>query len=364
MEHADCIVIGAGLVGLAIARALSPYQQVIVVEQHPLACSETSSRNSSVIHAGIYYPSNTLKASLCIEGRQALYHYCQEHDIAHQRCGKLILAQNDEEIIALKALQEQAIRNGVSDLHFCDAKELSQREADVRAKAGLLSPNTGIIDTHAYAQQLMRDIEQKNSHIVYKQRVTHIEHIATGFVLTLNDSDTLHCNTLVNAAGLHAQQLATFISPAHLIPAVHYVKGHYFSYHGKHSIKHLLYPMPSSHLTGLGIHATLGIHGELRFGPDTLSIEQVDYQFAATSAHFIHAIERYFPTLDSTQLKPDFTGIRPKIAGNGFSDFHIHGPNIHGITNYVQLFGIESPGLTASLAIGSYVHQLLHSANP
>lgn len=361
MEQVDCLVIGAGAVGLAIARALGSDREVIVAERHPGPGQETSSRNSGVIHAGLYYPGHFLKTRLCIEGRQALYRYCEQHAINHQRCGKLVVACTPEEIPPLRALHAQALANGINDLQWLEQAALQQREPQVQGCAALLSPSTGIIDSQAYIQQLASDIEGQGGHIAYRQTVTAISKTASGFVLSLNHNDHIHCQTLVNAAGLEAQQLAAQLCPPDSIPTRQLARGHYYQYQAASPFRHLVYPLPVARNAGLGIHATLDLSGRLRFGPDVEIIETVDYQFnSSNKAAFLQSIRRYFPDVDADKLQPDFTGIRPKIdAGSGVQDFIIQDATNHGIANYVQLFGIESPGLTASLAIAGHVRQQL-----
>lgn len=368
MEHLECIVIGAGAVGLAIARALSSTSEVAILEQHQGFGEETSSRNSGVIHAGIYYPPDFLKTRLCLEGNRQLYQYCQQHNIPHKACGKLVIASHADEIPALKTLESQAKSNGIDNLQWLNQSEVAAKEPNIRAVAALFSPSTGIIDSHAYLQQLCSDIISNGSHVLYRQTVTGICKTGKGFMVTINDHEQIQCNMLVNAAGLSAQAIAALITPAHCIPQRLLGKGHYFSYVTKRPFQHLVYPLPQKNNSALGIHATLDMAGNIKFGPDLEYVDSIDYRFEHDKkAAFCAAIQRYYPQLDADQLQPDFTGIRPKIqteatpVQNNIEDFVIQDASTHGITGLVNLFGIESPGLTASLAIGEYVkQQLLH----
>lgn len=362
MEHIDTVVIGAGVAGLAIARALGADREVAVLERHPCSGHETSSRNSGVIHAGLYYPQHFLKTRLCIEGREQLYSYCRTHNIPHRRCGKLLIATTAAEVPALQQLQRQAEANGVSGLQWLDKTAVNEREPEIQAAAALYSPDSGIIDVPAYLQQLECDIRSNGSHVLHSQTVSAIARTAGGFVVTTNGTDSIHCQTLVNAAGLAAQEIAAPVTPAQHIPARHLAKGHYFAYRGTAPFRHLVYPLPERNATGLGIHATLNLQGNMRFGPDAGYVDTIDYGFAENrQAAFAAAIRRYYPALDESRLAADFTGIRPKIqaATDSVKDFRIDAASVHGVPGLVNLFGIESPGLTASLAIGEYVHQLL-----
>lgn len=362
METIDAIVIGGGVVGLAIARALSRHLQVCVLEQEKLPGTQTSSRNSGVIHAGLYYPQHFLKSTLCIEGRQKLYQYCRDHNIAHQACGKLLLAVSNDEIGKLKHLQQQAASLGVR-LDWLSAEALAEKEPQVQAKAALYSAASGIIDSSQYMLQLQADIEQSGSFVACQQQVTHIECNDQGFSLEINHSDRIQCCYLINAAGLQAQTIAKMIGTPN-VPPLYYCKGQYFSWQAPSPFSHLIYPMPLANNQGLGVHATLDLAGRVRFGPDAHYIDSIDYQNDDSArAQFAAAIRPYFPVVSEDKLQADYCGVRPKLskAGEPMQDFVIQDKTQHGIENLIQLFGIESPGLTASLSIADYVSERLRT---
>ena len=357
METADCVVIGAGAVGLAIAARLAATREVIVVERAATFGSETSSRNSEVIHAGIYYQPGSLKARLCRRGRDLLYAYAAERGIPHRRLGKLIVAARAEERSELDRLQVLAEANGVDDLLTMDQAAIRDLEPEVEAHAGLWSPSTGIIDSHQLMLSLVGDIERAGGAIAYNAPVIGGEAAAGGIRLRAGDAD-LFCRTVINAAGLWAPAVARSIVglPSSAVPRQCLAIGHYYALAGKSPFRHLVYPVPEP--GGLGIHATLDLSGAARFGPDVRWIEAVDYRFDdSRRADFIAAIARYWPAVVGATLQPAHTGIRPKLAGPGgsFADFKIDGPVVHGVPGLINLFGIESPGLTAALAIAEAV---------
>jgi len=360
-HEADIAVIGAGIVGLAIARVLAQNHSVVVLEKNARPGLETS------IHAGLYYPSNSLKTQLCMQGRAQLYRYCEQHQIPHKRCGKLIVATHAAEETALRALQQQAAANNVH-LQWWDQTQTQRAEPALRVSAALFSPDSGIVDTTAYAFQLAADIQQRGSDIVTHCTVEHIASHPDGFDIATRSGDvahTLRVKQLVNAAGLQAQTLAmrTDGLDARHIPPLYRCKGDYFRFAKSSPFSHLIYPLADKNAPGLGIHATLDLHGVLRFGPDA---EYTDSDSYAVAEHkrelFYSAIQRYFPALDATDLIPDYAGIRPKLQAPSasFCDFAISSARDHGITGLVNLFGIESPGLTAALAIADHVAALLH----
>ncbi|NRB39327.1 MAG: NAD(P)/FAD-dependent oxidoreductase [Pseudomonadales bacterium] len=369
MADIDCIVIGAGAVGLAIARQLSTRCEVAVLERNAHIGMEISSRNSGVIHAGLYYPASFLKTRLCLQGQHLLYSYCQKHNIPHQRCGKLIVACNKEEIPALHKLQAKAQSLNINT-QLLNSAELQAKAPAVKAQAALYSPDTGIIDTAAFMQQLEKDIHDNGSQVLTNHTVTKIDASGHDFIVHFdvnNQSLQIRCKKLINACGLQAQFISQQLlaSPAPVTPERYLCKGQYFAYTGKHQSKHLIYPLPNANHTGLGIHLTLNIDGCIKFGPDAHYIEakeKLDYAVnIADKAHFFKAIRRYLPEISIDDLQADYSGIRPKLTGPNqtAADFIIAGPLEHGINNLIQCFGIESPGLTASLAIGEYVETLL-----
>jgi L-2-hydroxyglutarate oxidase LhgO len=359
----ECLVVGAGVVGLSIARALqSSGLQTFLVETNDHFGMETSSRNSEVIHAGIYYPEGSLKARLCVEGKYRLYAYCEEHNIAHRRIGKLIVATNPEEVPLLNRYLSSASANGVTDLRWVEQDELTQMEPAVNAVRALHSPSTGIIDSHAYMQALLDDFEMAGGHFVRGTQIVDGAIHDRGTTLRDNMGDSYRAKRLVNSAGLSATMLARKIAgfPAEHIPESHFAVGHYYVLQGKSPFNRLVYPVAVD--GGLGVHVTLDIMGSARFGPDVRWIDTVDYSFDDTRrADFIAAIKRYYPGLDANDLQPGYTGVRPKIsrAGELAVDFEIQDAHTHGVPGLVNLFGIESPGLTASLAIAERVREIL-----
>lgn len=372
--HTDYLVIGAGVIGLAIAKTLSDAgKECLVVEKQGLFGEETSSRNSEVIHAGIYYPEGSLKAKLCVEGKHQLYQYCQTRSIDHNPLGKLIVATSADEENQLSAIASKAQANGVLDLSLQSQSQVNTLEPRVKATSALLSPSTGIIDAHQYMLALVGDIEDASNAIVYKAEVLGIDQTSQGWLVTINNQGehlAVQCRWLINAAGLHANALARLYVED--VPALHYCRGLYFSYSGAPVFQHLIYPVPEKNTVGLGIHATLDMAGQVKFGPDTHYLDTIDYRIpepealATIKSNWVQAIQRYFPSLDERRLQPSYAGIRPKLNGLGepAQDFRIESPNEHGLSNLIHLFGIESPGLTSSLAIGKYVLQLIDQCEP
>jgi L-2-hydroxyglutarate oxidase LhgO len=356
VESVDCVVIGAGVVGLACARRLAlDGHEVVVVERRGRIGEETSSRNSEVIHAGIYYPTDSLKAKLCVAGKARLYEYCRERALPHRRCGKIIVASEPAQEAALQGYAIQAERNGVR-LEWLDAAQVNALEPAVRASAGLLSESTGIIDSHAYMVSLQGDLESAGGVVAFNTEVLDLG-IERG-LRVLTSTVTLECRRLVNAGGLWAPDLARRLDPS--APRAFYASGHYFTYSGPAPFERLVYPVAEP--GGLGVHVTLDLAGQVKFGPDVTWLDGVDYTFDETRlAGFVESIRRYFPAVEPARLQPGYTGIRPKIAGPGEpnADFRIDGPETHGIGGLVNLLGIESPGLTASLAIADLVAERL-----
>lgn len=353
-DRVDAAVIGAGVVGLACARALARQGlDVVVLERHPQIGTETSSRNSEVIHAGIYYPTGSAKAALCVAGKQALYRYCEEHGVPFRRCGKLIVATDKSQIPVLQSYQAQAEANGVAPLPWLTGTEVMAMEPAVRAVAGVWSESTGIIDSHAYMLALQGDLEAAGGMLALGTEVLGMSTGAGGLTLRTSELD-LAARWVVNSAGLSAPQVASWVTAD--APRGWYARGHYYAYEGRAPFSHLVYPVAEA--GGLGVHVTLDLGGQARFGPDVVWIDGVDYTFDdSRRAAFETAIRHYFPGLDARRLHPGYTGIRPKISGPGTAaaDFRIDGPGFHGVPGLINLLGIESPGLTASLAIAERV---------
>lgn len=364
-ERLDCVVIGAGVVGLAIARALVERgRNVTVIEAESAIGKGASSRNSEVIHAGIYYPSDSLKARLCVKGKEALYAYCRERDIPHNRIGKIIVALSSEQEAILDGYLGQARANGVDDLVWLSREELREREPQIAGVRALFSPSTGIVDSHAYMASLDADIHAGDGTVVLNSPV--LRGSASGGAISLEiggrDPVTVEAASVVNAAGLAAQEVARSIDglPGRAVPRRYLAKGCYFSLSGRPPFRHLVYPVAEE--GGLGVHVTLDMGGQARFGPNVMWIDSIDYGFPpGLKGAFAEAIERYYPGLNRDRLQEGYTGIRPKLSGPGApnADFVIQGPSAHGVKGLVNLFGIESPGLTASLAIADYVADMV-----
>lgn len=375
MDRFDVCIVGAGVIGLAIASELSRHasmrgRSIVVLERESSFGQHTSSRNSEVIHAGIYYPQNSLKARLCVRGKQLLYEHCERYDVPHKRTGKLIVAQ-ETQLTDLEQITIKAQANGVSDLTWLDRKELARLEPAVSASAALRSPSTGIIDSHRYMDSLLRLAEQSGVQFAPHTEVVGVEPVAAGFHIdcrilqrTQKERYSFIATTLINCAGLEAQALAGRIAglPPECIPPLYLCKGDYFAYSGKSPFKHLIYPVPEKNTAGLGIHGTLDLSGQLRFGPDAHYVETLDYTVdPGKASRFAESIARYFPAISAQQLTPAYSGMRPKLvpADSPAADFQIEECSAKGFPGLLQLFGIESPGLTASLAIGEYVTTLV-----
>jgi L-2-hydroxyglutarate oxidase LhgO len=364
-ERIECAVIGAGVVGLAIARKLAMSgREVVMLEAETAFGTHTSSRNSEVIHAGIYYPTGSIKAKLCVSGRKALYRYCAEHDVHHNRIGKVIVACDETELATLKKYKALAESNGVDDLQMLSGDALAAMEPEVRCVAGFLSPSTGIIDSHGLMLAYLGDAESHGAALALASPVIsgHVEN--DGIVLDVGGAEpmSLMCKMVINSAGLGTQAVARTIAgiAPDTIPPTHYAIGHYYTLSAPAPFRRLVYPVARQ--DWLGVHVTLDLGGQVKFGPDFEWIDRVDYRFdAGREAAFYKAIRRYYPGLRDGTLQPGYTGIRPKSHGPSepAPDFLIQGRNAHGIPGLVNLYGIESPGLTSSLAIADYVAALL-----
>ena len=367
-ERVECVVIGAGAVGLACARRLAMAgREVVVLEAAEAVGTETSSRNSEVIHAGIYYPAGSFKARACVEGKHFLYDYCAERGLPHKRIGKLIVAGDESRIPELKALQARAAANGAPDLELLTGAEVRALEPAVRAEAGLLSPSTGIVDSHALMLAFQGDAEARGATIAFHAPVVRGRALEDGVELEVGGAEpmTLAAGLVVNSAGLAAPAVARRIDglDARHVPPAYFAKGSYFSVAGRQPFRRLVYPMPEASV--LGVHVTLDLAGQCKFGPDLEWLETPDYDVdPARAARFYDAVRRYYPELADGALQPAYAGIRPKIHGPGEPqpDFLLQGPQTHGAPGLVNLFGIESPGLTASPAIADEVARLAGAA--
>jgi L-2-hydroxyglutarate oxidase LhgO len=366
MDEVECIVVGAGLVGLAVARALARAgREVVILEAEDAIGTHTSSRNSEVIHAGIYYPKGSLKARACVEGRQRLYEYCETHGVPHRRCGKLIVATNENQVPELKHIQEKAHENGVADVVEIPAAEAMRMEPALHCVAALLSPSTGIIDSHALMLAYLGDAEDAGAMLALKSPLTKVAVSNSGFEVHSTEA-RIKSRIFINSAGVRAPSVARSMTgfPGNKVPPEYYAKGNYYSLTGRPPFSRLVYPVPEP--GGLGVHVTLDLAGQARFGPDVEWIgsfdPRTDYAVdPKRSERFYAAIRRYWPALPDGALAPGYSGIRPKISGpkEPAADFVIQGPAQHGVAGLVNLFGIESPGLTASLALADDVAALL-----
>jgi len=364
MDKVECVVIGAGVIGLAVARRLAQAgREVIVLEAAEGIGTVTSSRNSEVIHAGIYYPAGSLMARMCVGGKRALYQYCSEHGVPHRNCGKLIVATTANEAAKLQSIRAHAEANGVLDLQILSCDAARALEPALNCDAALLSPSTGIIDSHAFMLALRGDAEDAGAAFAFHAPLLHARAAGGRIELDAGGSApiSLACRLLVNAAGLSAAAVARGIDgmPIDLIPPAYLAKGNYFSCSAKAPFSHLIYPVPEP--GGLGVHLTLDMAGQARFGPDVEWVDTIDYAVdPARAARFYPAIRRYWPTLPDGALMPSYSGIRPKIVPPAVAvqDFLIQGPRDHGVDGLINLFGIESPGLTSSLSIADHVGEL------
>ena len=360
METADCVVIGAGVVGLAVARAMARKgREVLILEAEDAFGTATSSRNSEVIHAGIFYPHGSLKERFCVEGRDKLYAFCDEYRITYRRTTKLVYAAVESEIAALKQLQAHAAKSGVY-MTWMTAADAKRIEPELHCAAALHSPLTGIVDSHGYMLALLGDAEAHGATIAYNSPVTGGRGADGGVVLTVGGAEGMEftARTVINCAGLGAQALSRSIAGLRPngVPPQHYAKGNYFYLSGKPPFTRLIYPLPGP--ASLGIHYTLDLSGQARFGPDLEWVDRIDYAVDEGRVGAFYAeIRRYWPALADGALRPGYSGIRPKIQGPGepLKDFVIAGPEVTGVNGFIALYGIESPGLTSSLAIADAV---------
>jgi L-2-hydroxyglutarate oxidase LhgO len=361
MDKVECVVIGAGVIGLAIARQIAQAgREVIVLEAAEGIGTVTSSRNSEVIHAGIYYPAGSLMARMCVSGKQRLYEYCRDHGVPHRNCGKLIVATTPNETAKLQSIVAHANANGVLDLQTLTGEAARDLEPALKCDAAVLSPSTGIVDSHAFMLALLGDAEEAGAAFAFHTPLLGAKATDEGITLDVGGESplTLQCQLLINAAGLGAPDVARSIDgmPADRIPHAYLAKGNYFSCNARAPFSRLIYPVPEP--GGLGVHLTLDMAGQARFGPDVEWVETMDYEVdPARAEKFYPAIRRYWPSLPDNALMPSYSGMRPKIVPPAVAvqDFLIQSPRDHGVAGLINLFGIESPGLTSALAIADYV---------
>jgi len=366
MDRVQAVVVGAGVVGLAVARALAQAgRETIVAETQAGIGQGVSSRNSEVIHAGLYYAPGSLKARLCVRGKELLYALCASHGVEHSRCGKLTVANSEDEVRALRALQDRAAANGVP-VEFLSADEAHALEPALRCIAALHSPSTGIVDSHGFMLALQGDLERAGGMVALGSRVVSARlsrRAGEPHVLRFADGTELGCDVLVNSASLHAPALARRFEglDARFVPREWFAKGNYYALSGRAPFTHLIYPAPAD--AHLGTHLTLDLGGQAKFGPDiewldVAAPEQIDYAVDPARAEGFYAeVRRYWPELPDGALAPSYSGVRPKIHGprEKAPDFRIDGPALHGVPGLVNLFGIESPGLTSALAIAEHL---------
>ncbi len=369
MEKVKIIIIGAGAVGLSVAAELSrSHKDIVVVERSPSFGQETSSRNSEVIHAGIYYPKDSLKSKTCLEGKELLYEFCARNDIPHKRVGKLIIALDKNEMKDLERLFSRGRENGVSDLTLISKAEVRKEEPNINAEGAIYSPSTGIFDTHSFMKSLAYIFEKNGGQVAYNTEVTGIAKTGSGYEVTVTDSRkdsfTLKSDIVINSAGLNSDRVAALVGLKKAEYRLKYCKGDYFRLTGSKDagIKHLVYPVPKEEGGGLGIHLTLDLAGSIRLGPDDEYVETVDYNIDPSKAKlFYESVKTFLPFVEFSKIYPDTSGIRPKLQGDGegFRDFIIRHEEASGLPGFINLIGIESPGLTASLSIAKMVAKIL-----
>ena len=373
MDRADITIIGAGVIGLAIAaRVANEKRDVYVLEKNSTFGQETSSRQSEVIHSGIYYPKDSLKARLCVEGKTLLYELCERHQIAHKRLGKIIVATDESEIEQLKVLLDRGVINGVTGLKMLSGPELGKLEPNMRGVAALFSPSTGIIDSYALMRYFLGKAKNRGARIVYKSKVVGIERVGSECRVVVRngmESFSFMTRVLINCAGLESDKVAKLagIDVGKADYKLHYCKGEYFSLASSKAklVRHLIYPVPQIDGAGLGIHVTLSLEGRVRLGPNARYVDEIDYAVDSSQKKgFYESVRKFLPFIEYDDLEPEMAGIRPKLQGPGedFRDFIIRDEYEKGLPGLINLVGIESPGLTASPAIAEYVGSIVDKA--
>lgn len=373
MMDADITIIGAGVVGLAIAEKLSElYGNVFVIEKHPTFGQETSSRNSEVIHAGIYYTKNSLKARLCVEGKNLLYDYCKKNEVPYNNCGKLIVATSEEEVSIIKGIRQTAMGNGVEDLIELNKEQIAEMEPNIYALKALYSPSTGIVDTHSLMKSFETHTLNNGGNIVYGSEVTGIKRIKNGYEITLLDSDKLSFSfttgIVINSAGLTSDKISEMAGMSDENLKILFCKGEYFRLKSPKNklIKRLVYPVPHKNMEGIGIHVTIDMGGGVKLGPDVTYLQSNTYDYKLSSfkqESFFKSARKFLPFLEYDDIAPEMAGIRPKIQkpGDHEKDFYIKEEKDKGYPGFINLIGMESPGLTSSIAIANYVNNLIYN---
>ena len=372
MMDADITIIGAGVVGLAIAENVSKtHNNVFLIEKHTSFGQETSSRNSEVIHAGIYYTKDSLKARLCVEGKWMIYDYCKKYDIPFNNCGKLIVATSEEEISVIEGIRLTALKNGVDDLSFLEREQISELEPNIFALKALFSPSTGIVDSHSLMKQYETNSYNNGCQIVYGSEVTGISQIENGYKINLFDADknnySFTTRIIINSAGLTSDKVSEMVGISDDSLKIHFCKGEYFRINPPKNrlINRLIYPVPHQKMEGIGIHVTIDIGGGVKLGPDVKYLESNIYDYKVTPSKqeaFYKSVKKFLPFLEFDDIAPEMAGIRPKIQkpGEPLRDFYIMEETIRGYPGFINLIGMESPGLTSSIAIAKYVNGLIN----
>ena len=364
MERVDILVIGAGVVGLAVANSLADdFDDVVLVEKEETFGRHTSSRNSEVIHSGIYYPKNSLKAELCVEGADLIYKFAKEHNVPYRKCGKLLVATSEDEIPALLELKGNGEQNGVLGLELISGEECNQLEPRIKSIKALKVPSTGIIDTHKLMQAIENEAEKRGAFLVYDMEVISIDTLDKGYQVNFANGESFEARIMINCAGLHSDKIAEMagINIKRNNLQLHWCKGEYFKVSKIKDIKHLIYPLPDPKGIFLGIHLTINLLGEIRFGPNAYYVDELNYGMDESyKQDFLEAISKYIE-IDPNTLIPDDCGIRPKLqpAGGDFRDFYIQEESEKGFPDFINCIGIESPGLTASLAIADKINKIV-----
>jgi L-2-hydroxyglutarate oxidase LhgO len=371
---AEITIIGAGVVGLAIAEKISEdHRNVFLIEKHPSFGQETSSRNSEVIHAGIYYTKDSLKAILCVEGKRLLYDYCRKYDVPFNNCGKLIVATSDEEIAVIEGIRQTAIKNGVDDLVVLDREQIAEMEPNIFALKALLSPSTGIVDSHSLMKQYETNTINNGGQIVYGSEVTGIKRITNGYEITLLDADKMSYSftseIVINSAGLTSDKVSEMVGIYDDTLKILFCKGEYFRVNPPKNrlIKRLIYPVPYHNMEGVGIHVTIDMGGGVKLGPDVKYLESNIYDYKLTASkqeEFYKSAKKFLPFLEFDDIAPEMAGIRPKIqkSGEPLRDYYIMEESKRGYPGFINLIGMESPALTSSIAIAKYVNNLINNS--